>query len=140
MVTGYLVVETDRPGLMGDAELQLFSGKAMTTFPFADTPSQELVFPYVPGAGFFTGLGLINTSGDSAAVSIQLVTADGNLVHEASLVLPANARVSQMLSEYAVEFGQQEAAYVKVLSDRPLVGLESFFSGDFEIVSSVEAQ
>ena len=141
LVSGYLVIEADGPGLMGDAELRLFADKAMTTVALADSPSEELVFPYVPGGpGFFTGLGLVNTTSSAANVSIQIVSAEGDFVYETSIVLPPNARVSQMLTEYAEEFGLQNSAYIKVFSDQPIVGLESFFTGDFELVSSVEAQ
>jgi len=48
--------------------------------------------------------------------------------------------VSQMLSEYANEFHGNGVAYLRVFSDQPLIGLETFFSGDYEIVASVEAQ
>jgi len=142
LVSGWLVIDADKPGLMGDAELQLFSGRAMTTVPLSDSPSTELVFPYVPeGTGFFTGLGLINTTSATANIVIEFMNSEGSIIHEAGLMLESNARVSQMLSDYSVGLDEiQEVAYLRVFSDQALVGLELFFSGDFEIVSSVEAQ
>jgi hypothetical protein len=141
MLSGFLVIETDQPGLMGDAELQLFGGKAMTTVPLVDTPSEELVFPYLPQVqGIYTGLGLVNTTADPANVVLETVSADGELVAQAGFVLSPNARISQMLSEYGDDFDSRNGAYIRVTSDQALVGLELFFTGDYEVVSSVEAQ
>jgi hypothetical protein len=141
MLTGFLVIEADRPGLMGDVEVQLFAGKAMATLPLADSPAKELVFPYVPGGpGFFAGLGLVNTTNLEANVVIESVNSDGDLLHQKSIVLAPNARVSRMLHEYASEFGNRNAAYIRVFSDQALVGIELFFRDDLEVISAVEAQ
>jgi hypothetical protein len=140
MVTAWLLVESDRPGLMGDVELQLFSGRAMTSVPLMAAPSKEMVFPYVPGKGLFPGLGLVNTESESANITIEVVSTDGDLVHQANFVLAPNARISQMLTHYANEFGEHSGAYMKVLSDKALVGVELFFTGDLEVVASVLPQ
>lgn len=141
LVTGFLVIETDVAGLMGDAELQLFDGKGMTTVPLASAPSKEMVFPYVPASPyFFTGLALVNTADVEANVVIETVNPDGSLVHQANFIFPPNTRISKMLGEYAEGFRKQKGGYIKVFSDQPLVGLELFFKGDFEVLSAVEAQ
>jgi hypothetical protein len=140
LVTAWLLIEADGPGLMGDVELKLFEGKAMAAVPLMTAPSTELVFPYVPGKGLFPGLGLVNTEEESANVTIEVVSAEGDLVHQVDFVLAPNSRISQMLTHYASEFGEHHGGYAKVTSDKALIGLELFFTSDLEVVASVLPQ
>jgi hypothetical protein len=141
MVTGWLQIDVDQTGLVGDVELQLFDGRAMTTVPLTGEPSRDMTFPYVPGGtNYFTGLALLNTSDGSANIEIEAFRPDGVSIHKSTLTLAPQARISQMLSEYANEFDTRAGAYLKISSDQDLVGLELFLSGDYEVVASVDPQ
>src|SRR5690606_15533429 len=61
VVGGWLLVESNKAGLVGNVELRLFNGRAMTAIPLQSRTATEMVFPHVAeGLGLSTGLSLIN--------------------------------------------------------------------------------
>jgi hypothetical protein len=140
LVTGWLLIEADGPGLVGDAELRLSDGKAMTTFPLLETPVTELLFPYfAEGGGVFTGLAFVNTQEELANVSLDAFDENGDMAGHLDFSIPPQGRVSQLLVEYIGGLGSSRG-YIKVHSDRALVGLESIFEQGLEWVSSTVPQ
>jgi DNA-binding beta-propeller fold protein YncE len=141
VVGGWILVEVDKEGLVGSAELRLFAGRAMTTVPLQDRTSTDLVFSHVAqGLGLSTGLALINPGASTANVAIEVFFEDGELNQSVEFALPAGARDAQLLNEYFADFGEQVGGYIRVTSDQNLAGLELFFADDLEYVSAVVAQ
>lgn len=141
VVSGWIEVESDRSGVVGDAEMQLFSGKAMTTVPLLSEARTLLTFSHVAeGMGLSTGLSLLNPGTADASVQIEVFAADGTLRGETQVVIPAGGRSVDLVKNYLPELGQQLGGFIKVSSDHPLFGLELFFQNSLELVSAVAAQ
>ncbi len=140
-VSGWVFVEADKPGLIGDAELQLFEGLAMTTVPLQHIPSSNLLFSHVAqGLGFSTGLAVINTEDVAANVDLSVFDADGTLVNHTEFSIPPRGRDTRLLKEHFAEFGEQLGGYITLDSDREVVGLELFYADNLEFISAVLPQ
>ncbi len=139
--SGWISVEADKPGLAGSAELQVFSGKAMSTVPLQSVASDRLIFSHVAdGLGLSTGLSLINPGTAEATATIEVVRKDGTPNDSVSVVIPAGARAVGLLSELLPNLSDQLGGFVRVTSDSPLVGLELFFADNLEYMAAVAAQ
>jgi DNA-binding beta-propeller fold protein YncE len=140
LVTGWVRIESNQPGIVGNAEVRAFNGKAMTTIAAQATPSQHFVFSHlVQGFGFSTGLAFLNPGTADALVGVRVYQADGSLSRSMDLPLRAGERVSRLMDEYFSGF-EQAGGRVVVTSNQPVFGLEIFYSNDLEIMSAVPAQ
>lgn len=140
-VSGWVLVESDRAGLTGDAELQLFDGQALTTVPLQDAPASNLLFSHVAeGLGMSTGLAIINTEDVAANVGLSIFDADGNIAEHTEFSIPPRGRDTRLLNEYFSDFGEQLGGYITLDSDRDIVGLELFYSDNLEFISAVLPQ
>lgn len=140
-VSGWLLIEADKPGLVGSVELQLFAGKAMTTLVAQAQGSSEILFSHVAeGVGLSTGLALLNAGESDTMVSIEVFTSSGELVRSGVFLLGSRIRDARLLSEFFPDFPELIGGYIKVRSDQPIIALELFFADNLELVSAVPAQ
>jgi len=140
-VSGWVLVESDRAGLVGDAEIQLFEGLALTTVPLQQNGSTSLLFSHVAqGLGMSTGLAVINTEEVPANVGLSVFDPDGNLLNYTEFSIPPGGRDTRLLKEYFSDFGEQLGGYITLDSDRAVVGLELFYSDNLEFISAVMPQ
>ncbi|HRR56964.1 MAG TPA: hypothetical protein P5057_08340 [Acidobacteriota bacterium] len=80
LVSGWLEIQADRGGLVGDVELVLEGGRAMTTLALASVASTELFFSHVAqGAGISTGVALVNAGDEASATRLEIYAADGTV-------------------------------------------------------------
>lgn len=140
-VSGWLEIEADRSGLVGDVELVLEGGRAMTTLALSSVASTELFFSHVAqGVGISTGVALVNASDEASATRLEIYAADGTLTGFGKFVLPPGGRRIGLLPELVEGFETQLGGYVKVSSDRPLFGLELFYADSLEYMAAVPGQ
>jgi DNA-binding beta-propeller fold protein YncE len=140
-VSGWVLVESDKPGLVGDAELQLFEGQAMTTVPLQYAPASNLLFSHVAqGLGMSTGFAIINTEDVAANVGLSVFDPDGNMVEHTEFSIPPRGRDTRLLKEYFSDFGEQLGGYITLDSDREVVGLELFYADNLAFISAVLPQ
>ena len=137
-LTGWIVIETDRPGLLGTVEVR--SAKAMTTIPLQNS-SREFIFPYVANQhGISTGLALINSETETANVQIALVGADAQPLANKMVSLLPNHRTVQHLHEFFPGLPAFSGGVIRFSSDRELVGLEILYQNQLEYFSAIPVQ
>lgn len=140
-VAGWVLVESDEPSLVGDAEIQIFSGKAMTTIPAQGKLLQQFVFSHVAeDLGLSTGVALLNPGSVAATVQVEVFDPEGTLVASLQLLLEPGEREVKLLKEWFVDFPQLSGGYIKVSSTQGIVGLELFFADNQELMAAVPAQ
>lgn len=141
VIGAWIRIDADLVGLVGSSELRLFSGRALTTVPIQSRLESTLVFSHVAeGLGVSTGLALLNPGTADAVATIQLFDAEGALVRQTQLLLPAGQKDARLIGEHFEDFPGQLGGYIVVTADQPLVGLELFFANDQEYLSAVTAQ
>ena len=140
-ITGWLLLESDSPGVVGDGEIHSFSGRAMTAVPIQGSSTQRFVFSYLAqGSGISTGLTFLNPGSQSAAVLVEIFTAQGTLLDDISLTVGGSERVVGLLGEFFSGLPDLSGGYIKVSSDQDIVGLEIFFADNLEFMATVPAQ
>lgn len=136
-VTGWLEIVTDRTGLAGNVELRL-TDQNMTQMPLQVLNRKEFLFGHVAeGFGIETGLALVNPGEVDVDVEMEVYNSEGEITGEAQFVIPAEAHISQLLSELVPELGTQLGGYIKLSSSDDIVGIELFYRQDLEYVASV---
>ena len=140
-LTGWLQLDSDTPGVVGDAEIHSFSGQAMTAVPFQGSSAQRFVFSHVTqGSGISTGLTFLNPGAQSATVLVEIFTAEGALVDDVSLTLGGSERMVGLLEDFFSGLPDLSGGYIKVSSDQSILGLEIFFADNLNFMSAVSAQ
>ncbi|MFB3904842.1 MAG: YncE family protein [Acidobacteriota bacterium] len=142
-VSGWIQVDADKPGLVGNAEIRTYAGKAMTTLTLTPSGGKKLSFSHVAqGLGYSTGISLLNPGAVAATAQIDIVANDGTLVAGKQVTIPAGGRLVNMLTDQQLFPTLQETigGYIRVTSDQELIGVEIFFSDNLELLSLVPGQ
>ena len=140
-LSGWILLESDRPGVIADVEIQAFHGKAITAVPAQSRLLQKFVFSHVAQLlGLSTALALLNPGPESAVVDVKVFDRNGALVASLQISLGPGVRESKLLTEWFEDFPDLAGGYIKVSSDQGIVGLELFFADNLEIMASVPAQ
>jgi hypothetical protein len=121
---GSLRIEADGEGVIGDV---IFGDPVGFNFaaslPLQTETFTEAVFSQVadlPGL-FFTGLAFYNPGVLDAEVTIEIISANGELVGQATRVLEAGKRLSELTSQLVPDSAGQAGGYVLIRSDQPLI-------------------
>jgi minor extracellular serine protease Vpr len=155
MVTGYVIVESDQPGIAGFCEFDYDSGvvHSVATVPATSVPSKKLLFSHVAhqvpagsGGNYQTGIALLNPFGTPISYRMRVFDGAGAQVADSTFSLGPHAKVAKLLSHpvsgagfftQAISLGN---GHVEVTSDYPLVGFELFFTEQLTQLASVAAQ
>ena len=145
LVTGWIRIDGSRPGLVGSAEMQLFSGKGLVSTPAVSAPAQEFVLPYLAHGGvekYRTGLVFLHPgTGPAATVKLTVRSTAGNpLVEETTLTLDAGSRRIGMAHEIFPGLPATIGGSIAVSSDQPIVVMELIFTGDLQKTSIIPPQ
>ncbi len=140
-VTGWILIETDIPGIVGNAEVHSVSGQAMTSFLLQGSPMESFVFSHVVQRfGISTRLILLNPGPAAANVQVEVYRSDGSLLDGLSLSIAPFQRESRLLKELFPRLPDLIGGSIQVSSDQGLIGLELFFSNNPHFLTSVPAQ
>ncbi len=137
-VSGWVELVSDRAGIVGSVEFQLFDGKAMSILPFFPEGEKRVIFSHVAqGLGFVTGVLALNPGDETATLDVILRAEDGSEVATAQLVLAPGERRAVLIEELFGEAIEQIGGRLELQSDVPVIMAEMFFSEDGEILSAV---
>jgi len=140
-VTGWILIETDIPGVVGNAEVHSVAGQAMTSFLLQGSPMESFVFSHVVQRfGISTRLILLNPGPATANVQVEVYRSDGSLLDGLSLSIPPSQRESRLLKELFPHLPDLIGGSIQVSSDQGLIGLELFFANNPHFLASVPAQ
>ncbi len=140
-LSGWISIEADQSGIVGDAEIQAFSGKAMTTIPVHGTLLRNFFFPYIAhSSGWSTGIALLNPGIQVATVRLEVWKPNGELVATRVISVSPGEREVKLLSEFFADLPELLAGYLVVSSDQAILGLELLFSNNLELMSAVAGQ
>ncbi len=141
VLTGWLQIESDTPGIVGDGEIHSFSGRAMTTIPIQGSSTQRFVFSHVAqGSGISTGLSFLNPGSETATVQVDIFNTQGVLLDDLSLTVGGSKRVVGLLGDLFSGLPDFSGGYIRVSSDQNIIGLEIFFADNLDFMSAVPAQ
>ena len=145
LVSGWIRIEGTQPGLVGSAEIQLFSGRGMISTPAVAAPGREFVLPYLAHGGvekYRTGLVILYPGpGPEAAVKLAVRSPQGDLlVEEQTLNLENGGRRIGLAHEYFPGLPATIGGSIAVSSDQPIVVMELVYTENLEKISIVPPQ
>ena len=140
-LSGWILIESDIPGIVGNAEVNSVSGLAMTSILLQGPPMDTFVFSHVVQRfGISTRLILLNPGPATANVQIEVYGSDGSLLDGLSLSIAPSQRESRLLKELFPGLPDLIGGSIQVSSDQGLIGLELFFATNPHFLASVPAQ
>ena len=141
-ISGWLEIESSEAGIIGSAELQVFSGLAISAIPAESSPKKAYAMAHLSeGAGFSTGMAVLYPGAEGTAeVEIGIYTSEGDQVGQKHLSLGPGHREVKLLSELIPGLPVLATGYAKIVSDQPIVVLELIFSDALNMMSAVPAQ
>jgi minor extracellular serine protease Vpr len=155
--TGYLVAQSNQPGIMGYTDFTYNDGihNADANVPADSVPSTKLLFAHVAngiptgtGSPELTGIALLNPYGTQVPYTITVYDDNGNQVAQASYTLGPHQKIGKLLSypdpTLTAAFFTQPiilgGGHIEVTSTYGLIGLELFLAQDVSQLTSVPAQ
>ena len=140
-ISGWILIESDIPGIVGNAEVNGASGQAMTSFLLQGTPMESFVFSHVVQRfGISTRLILLNPGPATADVQVEIYRSDGSLLDSLSLSIAPSQRESRLLKEFLPRLPDLIGGSIEISSDQGLIGLELFLADNLDFLVSVPAQ
>lgn len=118
-IDGWLRVDSSNTAL--DGVVVLDRGQSMTAETFQLTPQPAMLYSeVVENQSTTTGLVLINPSGVAAAANAFLVEADGTLLAQYTITVPANSKLSEDVGNVIPAALNQTGDYILVTSSSQL--------------------
>jgi len=129
---GSLQIQGGAGSLVGDVVFGDTAFVSTAAMPLQTTKLTRAVFSQVAnGMGLFTGLAFYNPGTDTASVTVEVFSPEGEMTGEANLNIPAAGRMSQLLSELVPTTQNQIGGYVLITSTKPLIAQQLFGDGSF---------
>lgn len=128
-LVGWLRVSSDRGKLVGSVTFSDPSDRWMASLPLEVSGARESIFSHVAQTPeIYTGLTLLNPGSDPALVSIEVFDADGTLTGTAFAELDPGEKRARLLPEWIPSLSYQVEGFVRVRTNRPVIGFELFGS------------
>jgi hypothetical protein len=155
LVSGYVVVESDRAGIAGFCSFRYDNGlvQSSAAVPAISLPQQKLLFSHVAhqvpaGAvgNYLTGIALLNPFGTPISYTMRVFDAAGTEIAKTTGALEPHQKIARILSHPipGVAFFTQPISlaggHIEITTDYQLMGFELFFTEDVSQLAAVVAQ
>ncbi len=155
LVTGYIVAESDTPGITGFSAFTYDNGSvhASAAVPSESIPQPTLYFSHVAngvpagsGGNYVTGIALLNPFGTPVTYTLKVFDGTGSMLAQMTDVLGPHVKVAKLLSSPlpgAAFFTQPISlgnGHIEVTADYQVLGFEMFFTETQSQIVAVMAQ
>ena len=155
LLTGYVVAESDRPGVQGFTAFRFDDGtnKSTAAVPVDLVPRQRLLFSHIAhqvaagsGGTYQTGIALLNPFGTTISYTMRVFDGSGKMLAEKNDVLGPRQKVAKVLSHSVPGAGfftqplSLGSGHIEVRTDYALLGFELFYNEALSQLASVPAQ
>ena len=133
LIDGYIrfETETNTSGVIGFLDYGTTDGVTLSAVEAQGEGYSNLVFSQVvEGAGFYTGLALLNPNSEPSIVTLDIFDTDGNRTGSTIVNLDSGEREARLLSEFLQRDLNQFGGYIRLTATRPIFALELFGSRD----------
>ncbi len=155
LISGYVVVESDQPGITGFCSFRYEDGlvQSMAAVPAGNVPEQTLLFSHVAhqvpagtGGNYITGIALLNPFGTRINYTMRVFDGEGREVAVKTDTLGPRQKISRILSHpipgvaFFTQPIQLANGHIEVTTDYQLLGFELFFTENLAQLAAVVAQ
>ena len=128
-------------GPVGYVEIGTTDGILLSAVPAQGTAYSDLFFSQIAdGAGYYTGIALLNPNSSSSNVAIEAFNLQGQSVGRTVVTLLAGERRSRLLTELFQGYTGQFGGYIRVSATRPIYAVQLFGSQSLTFLANVPAQ
>jgi hypothetical protein len=118
---GWIEVVSSVDKVVGTISFGKSGGNILTTFDLSGTPLNEFIVPLAAeNSDYRTGISLLNASGQSATVRLELRGETGAIDRSTSVTLPDQNGVEAFLGDYFPGLESRLYGYIRVSSNQPL--------------------
>jgi hypothetical protein len=112
-----------------------------TALPFVSQGRREVIYSQVAqNDQFFTGIAIVNNNSMKSNVTITVFNTEGFEVGSGQVSLPANARISKLLTEIIPKLPPLTKGYFQVSADQPVASFAVFGTTTLSVLSAVPPQ
>src|SRR3989449_1883894 len=143
LIEGYIrfETETNTPGVIGFLDYGTTDGIVLSAVEAQGEGYSNLFFSQVAeGAGYYTGLALLNPNSEPSIVTLDTFDAGGNRTGSTIVNLNSGERKARLLSEFLQRNVNQFGGYVRLTATRPIFASALFGSSAHTSLASVPAQ
>ena len=129
LITGYIRFDTlgDTSGVIGFLDYGTTDGIVLSAVEAQAEGYSNLFFSHLAeGAGFYTGLALLNPNNEPSIVTMDTFDASGSRTNSSIVNLQPGERKAQVLSEFLQVQVNQLGGYIRLTATRPVFALELF--------------
>ncbi len=141
---GFIEIRSSGPLLAGSVVFADFDGRAFSTaLPLVTTLQSRLVYSQLASnSTYFTGLSIANPGSIPANALIEVFDKAGRSIASAAQTIPANGRVSELLTEYFPALAEQDidTGYIKITSDGRVASFAVFGTNNLSTLAAIPAQ
>lgn len=94
----------------------------------------------VQNQDYFTGVAILNINSEPAHVVVRVFSTEGEEVGTGAVMVPANGRVSRLLSQIVPALPPMSKGNFRVSSDKPVLSFGVFGTHTLSVLSAVLAQ
>src|SRR5947208_2377942 len=131
LIDGYIhfETETNTSGVIGFLDYGTTDGVTLSAVEAQGEGYSNLVFSQVvEGAGFYTGLALLNPNSEPSIVTLDIFDTGGNRTGSTIVNLKSGEREAGLLSQFLQTDINQFGGYIRLTATRPIFALELFGS------------
>src|SRR5438552_1426739 len=144
LIDGYIRFETqtDTSGVIAFVDYGTTNGIVLSAVEAQGEGYSNLFFSHVAeGAGYYTGLALLNPNSEPSIVTLDTFDAAGVRTGSTIVNLDSGERKARLLSEFLQRQVDQLGGYIRLTATRPIFAFELFGSRDsLTFLASVPAQ
>lgn len=132
---GWIEVSSTVDKVVGSVSFGKTGGNIQVSFKLSAIPLDEFIIPLAAeNSDYRTSLSLLNATGQSAAVQIELWGATGGTLPDRTrmVTLLPNTRLEEFLSDYFPGETDRLYGYIRVRSDQPLHSYSVLWDSDFQ--------
>ena len=138
---GWLEVESDIVGLVGDVTFGAQDGRAVSSVQLQHIPVTDVVYSQVAqGPISFTGITFLNANDAANDVDVEVYSANGLMTGQGQFTLAAGEHRPQVVPELIGDADfEQSGGFIRVRSQLPIYSFELFGFTDEGLVTSLSA-
>jgi hypothetical protein len=138
--TGWVEIQSSVDRVVGAISFTNSDGTFLTSFELSGTPLTHFVFPMsAEDSTYQTGIAILNSNDQPAAVTMELWQPEGRLERSAILELSPGTRTALYLSDYFPGLTPHLVGNIRIHSDQPLHSFSLINDRSFHFLSAVPA-
>ena len=141
LITGWIKAESSNTGIIGNVTFGTPDGRLLASLPLEDRKSTDVVFSHVAqGAGFYTGIGILNPNQEPTDVTIEVFGPQGTSAGQTTVTLTPGERAAKLLNELIPGSSEQVGGFVTLESSQEIIAFQFFGNDESTFLSAVPAQ